>query len=304
MLRLLIAALLSVSASADEERWPATITVRFVLHHENSVLPKGYAAGLDAVHRALARRLRDLSPWMDTEKIHIYLHKDRDSYFRSRYKPPQTTYGLAVYPAKSSEPRRLVISQDVKLDVVAHELSHLLFNSFMREGRHRAPRWLDEGLATIAQVDQSAPGGAAALRARPFGPHPPMAQLMDSLPDYNQPQASVGEWYALVGSIVLYLKEGQPRSPQYFVRFCKALRDGQDQVEALRQIYGLNTPEALEKAWETWRAGAPAPKSAQKAPAAQEPEEGGEFILKMPKERKVREEGVQVGEGAKAPLLR
>ncbi|HAH07143.1 MAG TPA: hypothetical protein DCM05_11590 [Elusimicrobia bacterium] len=304
MLALLCAFLLSVSAAADEERWPTTITVRFVLHHEKSVLPKGYAAGLDAVHRALAKRLRDLSPWMDTEKIHIYLHASRESYLRSRYKPPATTYGLAVYPRKASEPRRLVISQDVKLDVVAHELSHLLFNSFMGEGKHRSPRWVDEGLATIAQVDNSAPGGAAVLRLRPFGPHPPMAQLMNSLPDYQQSQASVGEWYALVGSIVLFLKEGQPRSPQYFVRFCKALRDGQDQVEALRQIYGLNTPEALEKAWTAWRASAPAPKNVQKAPAGQSGEPEGEFIFKMPKEKKVREEGVQVDEGARAPLLR
>jgi hypothetical protein len=131
-----------------------------------------------------------------------------------------------------------------------------------------------------------------------------MSDLMNSLPDYQQSQASVSEWYALVGSIVLFLKEGQPRSPQYFVRFCKALRDGQDQGDALRQIYGLSKPDVLEKAWEAWRASAPVPKTAQNAPAAQQEENAGEFILKVPKRRKMREEGVQVGEAAKAPLLR
>lgn len=262
---LLLAALVAYScptARASEQDWPTILSLHFQIHHESRALPRGFQAGAEAAHRKVRGELSSMVSWLVVEKIHVYLYSDRAGYLAGRFHPPPWSEGVAVYSGRPGD-KSIAVYEGVSAPVFAHELTHLVLGSYFLEGKRAPPRWLNEGLAMVIQSE------LAAGRRIDYGPRlgapEPLESFLGSELRSDSPGERVGPWYMQAESLVRFLKRA--RSPFYFTRFCRALREGESVSRALSLIYALRTVGDFERAWEDW--------------AAKEHAQGGSSRLKM-----------------------
>jgi len=135
--------------------------------------------------------------------------------------------------------------------ILAHEMTHLVFNEFMGLSQGAAQRWLNEGAAVYGETRSNAVSAAAYLERvrQSVAPNPiPFSQMLNLAPQ-NEAQRNVDRWYAQVGSVVSFMiRQGGSLN---FSIFLGRLRDGASLDSALSAAYsGLwPTLEALEKSW-------------------------------------------------------
>lgn len=249
----------ALAAAIPEDSWPNTISVHYQIHSPRPGLPAGFSSRMEHLHRHLSRELRGLNRWMETERIIVYLYPDRPSYIQGSFRPPPWSGGAAI-TAGLSQPKRLALIAGASDMVIAHELTHLFMDSFFAErGRRRAPRWLNEGLASMVENDVARRGTGAL----------PKTILMDEFlrqsPQKDDAASRVGLWYRQAESLVRFLKQG----PGFkFDSFCRALRDDVGLKRALFQVYAYPDIRSFERAWLAWaaRQGKPAALKANEAP--------------------------------------
>lgn len=296
------------AASWPEDGWPARTTLHFRFLHPDPGLDPAYTREVERVHRALWNELGGFSVWMKTRRVDFYLYRDRDSYAAGSFKPPAWSQGVAIPPSSRSTPR-FATFVGVPTQTVAHELSHLFFGAYWAEVGRRAPRWLDEGVASVI-------GGDEAVRRRRGFDAPvrvssprPLREFVTVEPGADTPQAQVGPWYRQAESLALFLMRGP--KPFRFAALCRALRDGEDAERALLRTYSYRSLEALESAWLAWmRPPAKAAPSGPARPASARPAGPRE---KTPAEDAPRrgdhadpdaDEVPLQGDGGRVPLLR
>lgn len=239
------------AAAIPEDSWPSAISIHYQIHSPRPGLPAGFSSRMERLHRRLSRELRRLNRWMETERIIVYLYPDRPSYVQGSFRPPPWSAGAAI-TAGPSQPKRLALIAGADEATIAHELTHLFMGSFFAErGRRRAPRWLNEGLASMIENDASGRKSGALAKSIP------MDEFLRQSPQKDDAAARVGLWYRQAESIVRFLKQG----PAFkFDSFCRALRDDAGLERALFQVYAYPNVGSFEKAWLDWtsRQGKPA----------------------------------------------
>jgi hypothetical protein len=231
-----------------EGAWPVNETAHFVIHHEKPGAALGDYSRIEQIYESLHAELWSLTPWMATEKTHIYIYKDADSYHRGKFNPPAWSGGLLQ---TADGQKTLAVFEPVDTGIVAHELTHLYFHSYFDEkNAPPPPSWLDEGLASMMQYQ-----GLSRPDPRLKGPilagTIPLAQFVRTRPAQDAPAVWVGGWYQEAQSVAWFLKRGHIDSS--FTDFCGKLRDGQDVEIALRQVYGYDDLAAFDADWQKWR---------------------------------------------------
>ena len=119
----------SAAAEGQAWNWRETLTPHFAIKHQSTWLPSGFTMGAERVYFRLHMDMGVFSPWMAKEKINLFIYSDHESYLAGEFRPPAWSNGLAVYERKAvalpsmRDPRKL-------LSVMAHETTHLLFESF------------------------------------------------------------------------------------------------------------------------------------------------------------------------------
>lgn len=239
------------SPAQTEDAWTKRETAHFVIHQERNAASLGDDTQIEQIYERLHAELWSLTPWMATEKTHLYLYKDVDSYRRGRFHPPAWSGGLM----QSSPEKALAIFEPIDPSVVAHELTHLYFHSYFDEKGSSPSPWLDEGLASLLG-DQ----GLSLPDPRQKGPiirsPMPLPQFFKTRPGQDSPGAWVGAWYGQAQSVVWFLKRG--RSEAGFTELCAKLRAGEDVETALREAYGDESLDGVDDAWRKWRPTKPA----------------------------------------------
>lgn len=213
--------------------------------------------------RAQCRRL-----WLASEKettwrprCTVVLHASRASYLQAVGRGGAQTSGssLVRFDGDRVATRKVDVLVDGKGEVsaLAHELTHVVLAD--RFGTRRPPRWLDEGIATLADTAakqslherdcRRAIDGGSALR------------LVDLLPlEEFTSAAQVPAFYGQSLSLVRFLAErGEPAKIVDFAE--AAMVEGYDR--ALKEYYGIDDVAALESRWREYAA------SRQEAPADQ-----------------------------------
>ena len=152
---LLAVLLLAATAGARDGQgwnWRESQTPHFLINHQATWLPAGFSMGAERVHSRLRMDLGMFSPWMSKEKINLYIYRDQEAYLAGEFAPPKWSNGLAIYERKAvvmptmKDPRKMV-------QVMAHETTHLLFDSYWREVRREPPAWINEGLAMLEEAE-------------------------------------------------------------------------------------------------------------------------------------------------------
>jgi hypothetical protein len=245
--RLLLLVVLACARSesrASESSWPVTLSVHFVIHYESQAPPLEFQTAAEAAHRKVVGELSSMVSWLITEKIHIYVYRDRRGYEAGKFKPAEWSEAAAHYGARG--PKSIAVVEGVSAATFAHELSHLVLGSFFMERRRTPPRWLDEGLAGVMEWEIEE-GVRIETGPRVLNPQP-LEAFMAAAPGENGQR--IGPWYWQAESLVRFLMRA--RSPFNFNRFCRELRDGESVPRALFSTYALRTLDDLDKAWKDW----------------------------------------------------
>jgi hypothetical protein len=182
-----------------------------------------------------------------TPKCQLVLHGSRASYLREVGDGGRSTVASALVDRRQGQValRRidvLATSADWLTTALPHELVHVVLAD--RFTGQALPRWLDEGMAILADPrDQQATHHRAAQRAIAAGAQFRIAELL-ALADYP-PAGRWAEFYGQSASLVelLVAEQGHGR----FLEFVElALEHGYE--AALQQVYQFGVSE-LERRW-------------------------------------------------------
>ncbi len=201
---------------------------------------------IESLHSNLMLDLAPFTPWANNERTTIFLFKNQDTYRRVTGRPVWSG------GASSVGKRKLYVYESEELPgIVAHELTHIYFDSFFLNGT-TDPLWLSEGMATLVQVERglAAPNWLREnLERLEQGDGFPIDKLTSVTSTVGWPDAKVRLWYAQSYSVVRFLIRTQYRSS--FYKFSAHLRDGRPEPEALYRAYGAPYTRmvALEHAW-------------------------------------------------------
>lgn len=225
---------------AGESGWNTVWAPHFIIHQETGGPRRAVSADFEKVFRVLRGELWSLSSWMDTEKVEVYLYKDRDGYLKGKFKPADWSAGMVRSSGRPGSSWVLAVYEPLSTQVFAHELTHLYFRSFFNNSAGRIPPWLDEGLAEMISGEAAGIPPGRVVRAIPA------AEFFKAK---KVPDSAYGDFYPQAESVVLFLKKGKRMK---FEKFCRQLRDGEQVERALSSAYGFRTFEDLEKAWKKW----------------------------------------------------
>ncbi|OGS08395.1 MAG: hypothetical protein A2270_04765 [Elusimicrobia bacterium RIFOXYA12_FULL_51_18] len=134
----------------------------------------------------------------------VVVYRDSQEYIKQTGQPRWSggmAYGNAI----------LIYDSEGAAAVLAHEMTHLIFNEFMGLANNADFKWVNEGLAVYEENRASAVSKAAYSRrfSSTVATNPiPFSQMINLAPQGEQ-NAVVEKWYAQVGSVVAFMiKEG------------------------------------------------------------------------------------------------
>lgn len=292
-----LAALLAGPAAAQgiPVGWNETLSPHFQVLHEAPFAPPGLVLDLEAMHNRLRRELAMFAPWMAKERVRIHLHKDRSSYLKGPFQPPDWSNGMAYYD------RRIVVTyvqpdRAEMLEVLGHEMTHLFFESYWGEARKAPPTWLNEGLAMLEEwpdpeTEERSDWGEA-MRQLAQTALIPFKRFVEINPARDlKDRSAVTWWYVQSYAAARFLLRRHSRLQ--FHNFCRLLRDGEPLKKALWQAYRYQSEERFEAEWRKWLGMGPAPAGASaRALAPKEQAEGGGRKLKAVEFREFRFHGL------------
>lgn len=192
------------------------------------------------------RIMQDLGlySFVPARPYNIVVYKDAPEFLRKTGQPEWSggaAYGNAL----------LLYETDANRGIIAHEMTHLIFNEFMGLSQAAQLRWLNEGVAVYSETradTDSAAAYAARLSASVQTNPIPFSQMVNLAPQ-SESRRVVDRWYAQAGSVVSFMiRTGGSFS---FSLFLDALRRGGDTDRALAEAYpnGWHTLADVEKAW-------------------------------------------------------
>jgi hypothetical protein len=216
----------------------------FVVQYQSAYPPAGILNDLESLHVKLMLDLNDFVPWAQTEKVHVVLYKDAETYrretgIRAWAGGHVVLAQRRVYTFESEDFRR----------VMAHELAHLFLEDFFARKNARPPSWLTEGIATLMERDYGVERSQRLHDAAYADQMEPLAGFFAF--DYHHQDRdaeAMSLWYRQAYSVVRFLM--RLSSVQFFL-FCSALRDGKTLDQSLALAYGVQVWDvpSLETLW-------------------------------------------------------
>lgn len=184
-------------------------------------------------------------PSLGLDQITINVYESKEEYVKETGKPSWSE-GFSDYKNKEVH---LMRSEGLVDSILPHELSHLFFDSYIGY-EDKDFNWLDEGLATLVQVnydnEQAASFSGAMVDIR-NGKHIPLSSLADYELNQQTPEDQINIYYAQTLSLVDYLISSRSK----WQSLLKKLKSGIKFNVALKSSYDKNL-EDLENEWQSY----------------------------------------------------
>lgn len=234
--------------------WHETLSPQIQVLHEATFLPRSFVMDVGRVHNRLKLDLAMFAPWMSKDRIRVFLYATRDSYLRGEFRPPAWSNGVAFADRKIiatfvQEPPRKTI------EIIGHEMSHVLFESYWAEAGKPPPVWLNEGLAMLEEGAESGRPEESpwyqAMRSLSEKSPLPMERFLRMRPaEKDAEKDAVMLWYVQAYSVAHFLYRRHTRLQ--FYHLVKGLREGRGLEQLLWQVYRYRTLDDFEAAWRNW----------------------------------------------------
>ncbi|OGR74838.1 MAG: hypothetical protein A2X32_07995 [Elusimicrobia bacterium GWC2_64_44] len=242
-----------IGARGEEDTYPETppgfsmkVTRHFVVYEEGAEVSEELSETLESLHGNIMLDLVAFSPWTREKKVFIYYAQSGETY-RSLTGRPAWSGGAASL----GERKIYVYKSDEAFGILAHELTHIYFDSFF-PASVPSPLWLSEGVATYIQSERgySTPNWLNQnLKLLEGGSGFKLGDLVRIEDMQGADEDNVRLWYAQSYSVVRFLMK--MKAGDAFYVFCKEIRDGKPANQALYRAYGMpyNKLSSLEYAW-------------------------------------------------------
>jgi hypothetical protein len=250
---LLAAELPTILRETESQGWRIVETANFrCLCDLSWPQARELALSCEAWRQALADQWSPEAPLATWQpRCEVIVHPHRAAYGHTLGRPGEASVGCTSlkYDGSRVVYRRIDLRRDA-VDwtnaALPHELTHVVLAD--RFAPRRLPRWIDEGLAMLAETEEKHElrwtALQAACRNRQVYPFAELSQT-SSLPTAARRDA----FYSQSVAVVSFLIER---------RGVAALFDFIDRLErepvpvALRAVYGLTTPADLDREWLAW----------------------------------------------------
>lgn len=192
------------------------------------------------------RIMRDLGiySFVPSKPYNIVIYRDAPEFHLKTSQPDWSggiTYGNSI----------LVYESDGSAGILAHEMTHLVFNEFMGLSAPGEVRWLNEGLAVYEQMraDYRSKAFYDEKISNDISLNPiPFSQLINLVPQ-GQKDAAVVRWYAQAAGVAAFmLRQGGSLSFSYFL---SRIKDGRSLDEAVGASFGAlwKDMKDVERTW-------------------------------------------------------
>lgn len=222
------------------------VTRHFVLYEEGAEVSSELEENLESLHGNIMLDLVAFSPWTRERKVFIYYASSPQTYRKLTGRPSWSGGAASL-----SERKIYVYKSDEAFGILAHELTHIYFDSFF-PASSPSPLWLSEGVATYIQAERgfATPNWLSQnLKLLEQGNGFKLGDLVRIENLQGADEDNVRLWYAQAYSVVRFLM--RLKAGDAFYVFCKHLRDGRAPAQSLYQAYGMpyNKLSSLEYAW-------------------------------------------------------
>ncbi|MCK4936277.1 MAG: hypothetical protein KAR84_05435 [Elusimicrobiales bacterium] len=182
--------------------------------------------------------------FVPSRPYNIVIYKNASEYISKTVQPEWSggiTYGNAI----------LIYEHEYASAILAHEMTHLIFNEFMGLSSGPELLWLNEGLAVYEEMrsDPKARNIYDNRFARYVARNPIGFSQMMSMSPLDDKSVFVEKWYAQVGNLAEFMI-GKGGSMSFYI-FLKKLKEGYNLNDAIKEAFTghwTNIRE-LEKSW-------------------------------------------------------
>jgi len=221
-------------------------TRHFVIYEEGKEVSRELLDTVEGLHRNIMLDLVSFSPWSREKRVFVFFTGNQDTYQRLTGRP-----AWSAGAASLTERKIYLFKSDEAMGILAHELTHIYFDSFF-SSEIQSPLWLSEGIATYIQSERgySNPDWLARnLAMLEKGGGFKLSDLVRIENMQGADEENVRLWYAQSYSVVRFLIK--LKAGDAFYQFCKKLKGGMPTHRALYQAYGMpyNRLSSLEYAW-------------------------------------------------------
>jgi hypothetical protein len=190
------------------------------------------------------QRMEDLLGVKVDFPVKVFRYASADDLREASYYSKDKPAGIVTLGEVSSSDTALVSADHEPLDVLRHELAHIVVGQAVKGPFGNIPAWLSEGTAVYAQSRPlSGEEGALELAIRSNDVLSVRSMTSSSL---ARSSGNVNLFYAEAGSVVSFLVE--TRGEEKFAQLFAVLKEGSTIDKALQAVYGFDQ-DGLDNAW-------------------------------------------------------
>lgn len=227
------------------ENWFIYNTFYFEIYYYNENRVLDVIKGIDDCYSFIIKDL-DFAFFNNYKKVKVYIYKNQKDYL-NKTKISHWAGGHAILYGQKTiytfEQKNLL------RDILAHELTHLVFDSYIGIPRNANLTWLHEGLAVYEDKRFSRKKWNMKHLLKQKVPHLREILKYNSGLDNNSNQVST--WYMYVGTLVMFLFQVDRTG---FKLFCDNFKTYKNVDMALSSTYPWNFKniDELDIAWRKW----------------------------------------------------
>lgn len=236
------------AAFSADEKWNEHRSAHFLIYYRS--IPVDFIKTVERAaedhYQEIARGLgfRREESWLSEKRAKIYIYESADDYMTSA-KQYQWSHGAAFAAEKTI--RTFPAAHGFFDSTLPHEMGHIILREFIGL-EPKLPLWFEEGVAMYQEKAKRFGANAVVKNAVENGEFIPLKQLTDMRLYSDSPPQTLELFYAESASIVYYMIS--QLGDHNFVRFCRALKDGKNFSDALKEVYiRFKNLDDLNRSW-------------------------------------------------------
>ena len=247
---LIIFLFLPAALFAEDQPWHIFKSTHFLVYYHNAKesMVNDVALKAESCYNKITDELgfRRFDFWTWDNRAKIYLFDDQQEYMKATNEP---SWSAGQAEIENKLVQTFITAQGFLDSVLPHELSHIIFREMVGFYNPGIPLWLDEGVASYQQKDNSFVKAELARRISQ-GNFISFEELNNfdvmSLKSTNSVDLFYTESYSLVKYLISEFGKDK------FVLFCQDMRDRKDLLRALRRVYSFNSLADFEASWKKY----------------------------------------------------